>query len=82
MVMVGQFSAGIGSWVRFKVRESVSTLLMTPSAQISGLGSATVWATETLDASISGAGNIEYYGDPQVTKQVSGLGNVEGKGEK
>jgi hypothetical protein len=58
--------------------------LETGSADValSGLGSATVWATESLNATISGAGNIEYYGDPDVDSRISGLGNVSGKGEK
>lgn len=49
---------------------------------ISGAGSATVWAEETLDASISGAGSIDYYGDPSVSERISGVGNVRKIGEK
>ena len=47
-----------------------------------GLGGATVWATENLNANISGAGNVEYYGNPDVTTKISGLGNVTPKGSK
>ena len=42
--------------------------------RLSGVGTATLWAKETLDASISGAGVIEYYGKPQITEHTSGLG--------
>jgi hypothetical protein len=49
---------------------------------LSGLGGATVWATEKLNATISGAGNVEYYGNPDVTSKVSGLGNVTPQGNK
>ena len=49
---------------------------------LSGLGGATVWATESLNASISGAGNVEYSGNPDVTSKISGLGNVNPKGSK
>ena len=47
---------------------------------LTGLGKATVWATETLDIEISGAGKVSYYGDPKVTQNVSGLGNVKSLG--
>ena len=49
---------------------------------ISGAGSATVWAEETLDASISGAGSIDYYGDPSVNEHISGVGSVHRNGKK
>ena len=49
---------------------------------ISGAGSATVWAEETLNASISGAGSVDYYGSPQVSQQISGVGSVHKAGEK
>lgn len=49
---------------------------------ISGAGSATVWAVETLDASISGAGSIDYYGDPSVNERISGVGSVHRIGDK
>lgn len=49
---------------------------------ISGVGSATVWATETLDAVLSGAGSIEYYGEPEVTQEISGVGDISSKGDK
>jgi len=47
---------------------------------ISGLGKATVWATETLDIELTGAGSVHYYGNPRVTQNVSGLGRVRSLG--
>jgi len=49
---------------------------------ISGMGSATVWATETLDSKISGAGSVSYYGSPSLTQENSGLGSVKKLGTK
>jgi hypothetical protein len=48
--------------------------------QLTGLGKATVWAVEELEATLIGLGSIEYYGDPIVTKSVQGLGSVTGMG--
>ncbi|MHB9034994.1 MAG: head GIN domain-containing protein, partial [Anaerolineae bacterium] len=50
--------------------------------EINGAGSATVWASKSLDASISGLGDIKYYGSPQVTKHISGVGSVDSLGSK
>lgn len=47
---------------------------------ISGAGSATLRATESLDADISGTGSVRYYGDPRVTQHVSGVGSVQKAG--
>jgi hypothetical protein len=44
---------------------------------LSGAGSARVYATEKLDVSISGAGTVKYRGDPEVHKQISGLGSLK-----
>ncbi len=44
--------------------------------EISGVGSATIWATESLDISISGMGNVIYYGAPRISQNISGLGNL------
>jgi hypothetical protein len=52
------------------------------TVNISGAGSATVWAENTLDAGISGAGSVNYYGNPRVSQQISGVGSVSQKGEK
>jgi Putative auto-transporter adhesin, head GIN domain len=49
---------------------------------LSGLGGATVWMTDSLDAQVSGVGSIQYYGNPAVTKKVSGIGSVVNKGDK
>jgi hypothetical protein len=49
---------------------------------LSGAGSATVWATEFLDVNISGLGNVRYYGNPQIRETVSGLGNLENLGDR
>ncbi len=47
------------------------------TVKLSGVGNATVWASESLDATLSGAGAIEYYGDAKVTQKVSGLGVIK-----
>jgi len=52
------------------------------SITISGAGSATVWAKNTLNVEISGTGSVNYYGNPQVTREVSGLGSVISQGNK
>jgi hypothetical protein len=43
---------------------------------ISGMGSAEVNVTETLDASVSGMGKIEYAGHPRVHASTSGFGRI------
>ena len=43
---------------------------------VSGVGSATAWATRTLTANLSGLGSVDYYGEATVNKHVSGLGTV------
>ena len=52
------------------------------SANLSGVGSATVWVDDELDAEISGAGSVNYYGSADVTEQVSGIGRVNHIGNK
>lgn len=54
----------------------------TATIELSGVGSARVWARETLDARLSGTGSIEYYGSPRTAQQVSGLGSVRRLGER
>ena len=49
---------------------------------LTGLGKATVWATEDLDVTITGAGDVEYYGSPRVTQDVTGLGRVRSLRER
>ncbi len=70
------FIDGFGS---FKGRD-----LESQSAQvnISGAGSATVWALSRLSVHISGAGSVEYYGQPQVDQSISGAGSVRQAGDK
>ncbi len=43
---------------------------------ISGAGSAQVYASVKLTASVSGAGNIEYKGNAAVSQSISGAGSV------
>jgi len=44
--------------------------------EIEGVGTSSVYATETLYAKIEGVGKVTYKGNPQVTKDVDGLGSV------
>ena len=48
-----------------------------------GLGSATVWAVEELDATIRGVGEVLYYGSPTVRKlvDVPSVGGVKSLGD-
>lgn len=43
---------------------------------VSGVGDALVWATDTLDAAVSGVGSVRYRDDPEVSADVSGVGSV------
>jgi len=52
------------------------------SANISGVGSASLWVVNDLTARISGVGSINYYGSPSLQKNISGLGSVNNLGEK
>lgn len=45
--------------------------------KIEGVGTGSVFATETLDATINGVGKIKYRGNPQVTEHIDGLGSVQ-----
>jgi len=49
---------------------------------LTGVGKATVWATESLDVKLTGAGTVEYYGEPRVTQNVSGFGRVRSLGAR
>jgi hypothetical protein len=44
--------------------------------QISGVGSAQVYASVKLDAHVSGAGSIHYKGNASVSQEISGAGSV------
>jgi hypothetical protein len=52
-------------------------------ATLYGLGSATVWAVEELDATVRGVGEVSYYGSPTVHKlvDVPSVGGVRSLGE-
>jgi hypothetical protein len=54
----------------------------TADIAVSGVGSGSVWATESLEAHISGLGSVQYYGQPRVTEDVSGLGSLRRMGDK
>jgi hypothetical protein len=54
----------------------------TAKVNLTGLGSAKVWAHATLDARVAGAGSVEYFGSPQVREQVVGLGSVRRLGDR
>lgn len=48
------------------------------SVNISGAGSADVYASQKLDVDVSGAGNVKYKGEVKnITQKVSGAGGVE-----
>ena len=44
--------------------------------KIEGVGTGSVFATETLNARIEGVGKIRYKGEPRVTQNIEGLGSV------
>ncbi|MBA3824674.1 MAG: DUF2807 domain-containing protein [Ktedonobacterales bacterium] len=48
----------------------------TAKVRLSGVGSAAVRASQSLDVTISGVGSLTYYGDPTVTQHITGLGKV------
>ena len=52
----------------------------TAMVAVNGAGSATLWATDTLDVRIPGAGNVTYYGNPSVTKKITGVGTIISRG--
>ena len=56
--------------------------VQTADVSLTGLGSATIWVTETLTGTITGAGSIEYYGDPQTDLENTGLGVFKSLGDK
>jgi hypothetical protein len=51
-------------------------------ATLHGLGNATVWAVEELDATIRGVGEVSYYGSPTVRKRVPSVGGVKSLGDR
>lgn len=48
---------------------------------VSGVGSAKVRASQTLNAKIEGVGSISYYGSPQVRQETDGLGSIHRAGD-
>ena len=46
------------------------------SFKIEGVGTGTVYATESLEARIIGAGKIKYKGNPKVSRHIEGLGSI------
>jgi len=46
------------------------------SIDISGAGSAIVYAKKTLNIEVSGAGSVKYKGNPKVEKSINGAGSV------
>ncbi|MBL3654894.1 head GIN domain-containing protein [Fulvivirga sediminis] len=51
--------------------------------EISGVGGASVYVEETLNASVSGVGGVSYKGNPEsVVSNVSGLGSISKDGEE
>lgn len=46
------------------------------SIDISGAGSAIVFAKKTLKVEVSGAGSVQYKGNPKIEKSISGAGSV------
>ena len=67
--------SGVGSYHAADLESETAII------DISGAGSATVWATELLDIQISGLGSVIYYGNPRIIQNVSGLGKLV-SGEK
>jgi len=48
----------------------------TVECRVAGVGNASVYATEKLNATVEGLGKIGYRGNPELTKQVNGIGMV------
>lgn len=46
------------------------------NCRVTGVGNASVYATEELEASVEGLGKISYRGDPSINKQVNGIGLI------
>ena len=47
------------------------------TVDISGAGSAIVFAKQTLNVNVSGAGSVQYKGNPKIKENVSGAGSVK-----
>jgi hypothetical protein len=62
--------SGVGSYHAADLESETAII------DISGAGTATLWATESLDIEISGLGNVIYYGNPRIIQSISGLGKL------
>ena len=51
-------------------------------ATLTGLGGATVWAVEDLEATIRSVGSVSYYGAPKVSKRITGIGSLNSLGDR
>ena len=52
------------------------------SVKLSGVGNATVWADDAIDAVISGAGAVEYYGAAKINQKITGIGVLKYLGNR
>jgi hypothetical protein len=68
--------SGVGSYHAGSLR-TIDAVLDTD-----GPGSATLWATGTLDIRADGIGGIEYYGNPLVSQETRGFVTARSLGEK
>lgn len=46
--------------------------------KVEGVGTGSVYATETLNAHIEGVGKLRYRGNPIVTRNIEGVGSIKG----
>jgi hypothetical protein len=51
-------------------------------ATLTGLGGATVWVVEDLEATIRSVGSVSYYGAPTVSKTMTGIGSLNSLGKR
>jgi hypothetical protein len=51
-------------------------------ATLTGLGGATLWVVEDLEATIRSIGSVSYYGAPQVSKSITGIGSLNSMGSR
>ncbi len=68
--------AGAGKYLADEFRTEITKL------EISGDGTAQVWAIGELEVSISGVGQVDYYGKPKLKKDITGLGKLHALGPK
>lgn len=68
--------SGAGSYQARGLESRVATI------HLSGMGSATISVSETLDVHLSGMGSVDYIGNPKVTQHTSSLGSVHQLGNR